>query len=462
MLSKMQSKEMYKQFWLSGSEFNIVCIENDYRKPGTVKDIINAKSTGGEILVSMRKPAMKMGSLRYRDSVDVSSYDVLPLSGSQKDVVHIWTTVTLERQHRKRVKIIPTCYDTFLKKMTKDQPPAYQEQGEKKTKCQGEAIKRAECQKVRHAHKCPHQVGKTAEDRHEYEDSIAFEVVGSTVKCQKALGVSTGNLSSDVTLHSCTPGIKNTDTKEKDMANTVLPSGSRESCITKTENLNIFPENKESFRCDAVSISPSKRYHLRTGSRKSYIEESAMEDDEYLYCDECLEDREGDCPLHPLSLVLDTPVPRDGSVQDRAEQTAPWPLSIRESKIKVAGRGVWTNEDLPPGLLFGPYEGHFLAHVEEGKESGYGWKIRRKGLLGACIDALDKSISNWMRFVNCSRNEPETNLAAFQYKGQIYYKTIKDIQRGSELMVWYGEEYGSELGLSMMDANWKTPSKEFN
>ena len=54
-----------------------------------------------------------------------------------------------------------------------------------------------------------------------------------------------------------------------------------------------------------------------------------------------------------------------------------------------------------------------------------------------------------MRFINCARNEAEQNLISFQYHGVIYYRTIKHVTPGSELLVWYGEEYAKELGLSV-------------
>ena len=74
-------------------------------------------------------------------------------------------------------------------------------------------------------------------------------------------------------------------------------------------------------------------------------------------------------------MVFNFQVIRDGSDKDRAIKTVPWPLVICASKVEGAGLGVWTNEDLPPRLVFGPYEGHILPDVPEGKESGYGWKV---------------------------------------------------------------------------------------
>ena len=40
-------------------------------------------------------------------------------------------------------------------------------------------------------------------------------------------------------------------------------------------------------------------------------------------------------------------------------------------------------------------------------------------------------------------------MVAFQYRGQIYYRTFKHIYPGTELLVWYGEEYAKELGISL-------------
>jgi hypothetical protein len=54
-----------------------------------------------------------------------------------------------------------------------------------------------------------------------------------------------------------------------------------------------------------------------------------------------------------------------------------------------------------------------------------------------------------MRYVNCARNEDEQSMVAYQYKGQIFYRTFKDIYAGSELLVWYGDHYARELGISV-------------
>ncbi|XP_036913979.1 histone-lysine N-methyltransferase PRDM9-like [Sturnira hondurensis] len=59
-----------------------------------------------------------------------------------------------------------------------------------------------------------------------------------------------------------------------------------------------------------------------------------------------------------------------------------------------------------------------------------------------------------MRYVNCARDHEEQNLVAFQYHGQIFYRTCQVIRPGCELLVWCGDEYGQELG-SKWGSKWK-------
>ncbi|RXG59464.1 putative histone-lysine N-methyltransferase PRDM7, partial [Armadillidium vulgare] len=172
-----------------------------------------------------------------------------------------------------------------------------------------------------------------------------------------------------------------------------------------------------------------RRYPKRNCCRKNYNEAKvSLNNDDYFFCDFCDLDYENGCPEHPLLLLLDKESPRDGKNKKRAKATTPWPLYIGDSRIIEAGLGVWTYANLPQGLLFGPYEGRVNSDVKSGSESGYGWKIRNNIQPGKCIDALDPTVSNWMRYVNCSRSYRETNLSAFQFKGEIYYKTIREIK----------------------------------
>ena len=74
-------------------------------------------------------------------------------------------------------------------------------------------------------------------------------------------------------------------------------------------------------------------------------------------------------------------------------------------------------------------------------------QISRAGEKPFFIDGHNPANSNWMRFVNCARNEDEQNMIAFQFKGQMYYRTFKNVYSGCELLVWYGDDYARELGI---------------
>ena len=63
------------------------------------------------------------------------------------------------------------------------------------------------------------------------------------------------------------------------------------------------------------------------------------------------------------------------------------------------------------------------------------------------IDGRSDKQSNWLRFVNCAHNVDEQTLIAFQYHGNIYYRSFKHIYPGNELYVWYGEQYARKLGI---------------
>ncbi|KAM7300179.1 histone-lysine N-methyltransferase PRDM9-like isoform X1, partial [Ixodes scapularis] len=184
------------------------------------------------------------------------------------------------------------------------------------------------------------------------------------------------------------------------------------------------------------------RYPKRSRKSVNYAECEVPSEDEFFYCLECGEDRHGDCPVHgPLEFVKDTPVP-PGDPQ-RANKTLPEGLTLARSCIKGAGKGVFTLRPLPARLCYGPYEG--VRFTGSGGGNGYTWKVRGRG--GYLVDARPLSESNWMRYVNCAPSEKSQNLVAFQHRGGVYYQTRAKIAPGTELLVWYGDEFGAELGL---------------
>ncbi|KAM9669228.1 histone-lysine N-methyltransferase PRDM7-like [Dama dama] len=189
-----------------------------------------------------------------------------------------------------------------------------------------------------------------------------------------------------------------------------------------------------------------KRYNLRERKGHVYQEDSEPQDDDYLYCEECQNFFIDSCAIHgPPTFIKDSAVEKGHA--NRAALTLPPGLRIRRSGIPKAGLGVWNEaSDLPLGLHFGPYEGQIIDN-EEASHSGYSWMVNKGRNSYEYVDGKDKSLANWMRYVNCARDDEEQNLVALQYHGQIFYRTCQVVRPGCELLVWYGDEYGEELGI---------------
>ncbi|XP_072918409.1 histone-lysine N-methyltransferase PRDM7-like [Hemitrygon akajei] len=197
----------------------------------------------------------------------------------------------------------------------------------------------------------------------------------------------------------------------------------------------------------SITESEKRRYDLRNKDKKNYTEEQELHDDDYLFCEACETFFIEECPVHgPPIFMKDTVV--DSNQPDRARLTLPEGLYIATSKIQKAGLGVWNEgKVIPRGVHFGPYEGE-LSTEEAAAVSGYSWVISKANNDLEYIDAQDESKSNWMRFVNCARKEEEQNLVAFQHCGNIYYRTCKPVPPDCELLVWYGDDYAKELGIT--------------
>ena len=63
------------------------------------------------------------------------------------------------------------------------------------------------------------------------------------------------------------------------------------------------------------------------------------------------------------------------------------------------------------------------------------------------VNAGDPRTSNWLRYVNCARTPHELNVDALFCHGKVFYVTLRDVEAGEELMVYYGDSYAESLGV---------------
>ncbi|XP_043228143.1 zinc finger protein 271-like isoform X2 [Amphibalanus amphitrite] len=169
-------------------------------------------------------------------------------------------------------------------------------------------------------------------------------------------------------------------------------------------------------------------------------------DDGNIFCDVCCRDFDGECPVHgPLKVIPDTKARPGIGDAERDLKTLPSSLSSGQSKNPASGNGVFAENDLPARQRLGPYEGILTTEQGQARTTGYRWQMKKGERVHHLVNAEDPSCSNWLRRVNCARSEEEQNLVAFQYRGQIYFRTSKPVPRGSELLVYYGDDSAREL-----------------
>jgi len=119
----------------------------------------------------------------------------------------------------------------------------------------------------------------------------------------------------------------------------------------------------------------------------------------------------------------------------------PSEYTIAPSTIPNAGNGAFTNIALPKGTTLGYYKGKRLSKDQYNRlrDQSYVWELSsRYGPI--YIDGKNPKISNWLRFLNDSRDR-RVNVEPYQYHGNIYYRTIKSVPAGAELFVSYGNDY---------------------
>ncbi|XP_078355466.1 putative histone-lysine N-methyltransferase PRDM6 [Oculina patagonica] len=175
-------------------------------------------------------------------------------------------------------------------------------------------------------------------------------------------------------------------------------------------------------------------------------------------CELCQTMPHGACPMHRQPTKPLT----DGRLS-YAFKSLPPECRLDVSNSAGEGYGVYTNQLIPTGTWIGPFEGKRIrpCDVTQQMDTSHMWEIYEGTTLSHYIDGRDENCSSWMRFIRCARHKGEQNLFAFQYNGNIYYRAFKDIPTGTELLVWYDEQYPMYMGIPLgvqVDAIPTTPT----
>ncbi|XP_015928476.1 zinc finger protein 493-like [Parasteatoda tepidariorum] len=192
------------------------------------------------------------------------------------------------------------------------------------------------------------------------------------------------------------------------------------------------------------SVRTEKRYPKRNIKRLSYNECDST-DDECLVIENYVVDESDTSSYERLFHVSKIP---DKLLKTQKAQEIPQSFVLRKSSVSVVKFGVWTEEELPTGIILGPCRGRITKNYYEAENTGYFWMVRNCGKERSSW----RETSNWLRFVNFADSKENHNVMAFQYKKRIYYKTCKQIEPFQELLVWYSDNYATELRMFNLDA----------
>ncbi|KAH3749527.1 hypothetical protein DPMN_184025, partial [Dreissena polymorpha] len=274
---------------------------------------------------------------------------------------------------------------------------------------------------------CDHTYSKTPENRAKLADLNSVYLTREEIDlsnvdeyCAKS-AVGGGTIQMDQYSNLNVPRHSNSKKDEENAVTRTAPPFLEPAKIKLEENGDRVEKRIKKKR------SPEKdktEYSLQERNLSSCMNLEPCDNDHFLYCGECNKEFEGDCPVHgPYNYIQDKEVPEEDPL--KAEHSLPDCLEIKTSKIAGAGLGVFSKEELESRIMFGPYRGD----ITDDHKSGYCWqgKIYKDGKGSHFVDAQNKANSNWMRYVNCAMTEADRNLVGLQYKGDIFYCTLKPV-----------------------------------
>lgn len=118
----------------------------------------------------------------------------------------------------------------------------------------------------------------------------------------------------------------------------------------------------------------------------------------------------------------------------------PCGIELKVSLVDTSRIGTFTVNDIKKDTEFGPYLGRIVYDKDnEDIDPKYSWEVfdLKTFKYLHTIDATNEADGNWMRYICCARYFEEQNIVSMQNGTDVYYKALKDIASGEELLTWF-------------------------
>ncbi len=120
---------------------------------------------------------------------------------------------------------------------------------------------------------------------------------------------------------------------------------------------------------------------------------------------------------------------------------------VKVAPSKLHGLGAFANTHIPEGTIIGPYKGKYMTPEERSlvKDGTYIWKINEHRF----VDAKNHTKNNPLRYVNGAKTKGQKkkinmvmmNIGKTPKTEKVYYMAVRNIPRGEELIISYGNNY---------------------
>ncbi|KAH9504044.1 hypothetical protein Btru_067604 [Bulinus truncatus] len=126
--------------------------------------------------------------------------------------------------------------------------------------------------------------------------------------------------------------------------------------------------------------------------------------------------------------------------------------------------GVVTVSDIDYGQIFGPFPTHVTA-TDPAYVIGMLTSDRQPDGVVLRVDTEERRGGvrklDWLPYVSPARDEEEQNMEAYPKEGGVYYRTLRIVKAGEELLVWYSKDFTQILGVPELQSNSKRDDEQY-